>query len=180
MTKFTFSELVANNFDEIVRNFKVGLKKNGYRYDEDVMNDAFINCYNSLKDKELTKQEMLKYFWTSYINRLKNVMLRENHIEYCDDMSLYEDIEETAYNNTPDRIYNIILQELQDHFGIRKTTMWELYTCKGKTTNEIKAMGFKNVPNMACLSKVFKRYINNHIIPNNQELQELIKFRKGG
>lgn len=173
-----FSDIVAENFDEIYKNFRAGLKSKGYTFSEDIMNDAFISCVTTLKDKQMSKQEALKYYWTAYINRFKTLTNREHRIEYVEDITEYEDIPSQVYNDAPDKIYDIVIKELQDHYGIKKVYLWELYALRGKTTNEIKSMGFKDINNYACFTKQVKRYIKNHIIKNNQLLQELIKNRK--
>lgn len=178
MIKQNFSNIIAENFQEICCNFKIGLKKKGYIYVEDLMNDAFISCCKALQDKEITKQEALRYYWTAYINKLKTHMIKYDLFDLCDEMEKYEDIEVEKYNDIPDQIYNIIITELQDNYGLKKAFIWEQYTCSGKTTKEIVGMGITNVPNMMYFSKQVKRYIKNHIIPNNKVLQELIKYRK--
>ena len=178
MTNNYFSAIVAENYDEICKNFRAGLKSKGYTFSEDIMNDAFISCVTTLKDRQLTKQEALKYYWTAYINRFKTLANRNRVIEYVEDITVFEDTPSTTYNDIPDKIYDIIIKELQDHYGIKKVYLWELYALRGKTTKEIKAMGFKDIDNYAYFTKQVKRYVKNHIIKENNLLQELIKCRK--
>jgi hypothetical protein len=179
MNKQKFSDIVAENYNEICRNFRVGLKAKGYSFDEDIMNDAFISCSNNLKDKYITKQEALKYYWVAYINKYKNKSNKACRVDCVEDMDeKFEYIENKKYDNTIDKIYNIIIGELQDHFGIRKASIWEMYACQGISAKEIRAMGLNDVTNFAYFTKQVKRYIKNHIIAENKELQELINIRK--
>lgn len=179
MNKTTFSNIVAENYDEICRNFRAGLKAKGYPWDEDIMNDAFISCCNSLKNKEITKQEAIKYYWVAYVNKYKTMINKSGLFEYHDDMEeVFEDLETEKYNSTTDKIYDIIITGLQDHYGVRKAAIWEMYACQGKSSKEIRAMGFDDIPNYAYFMKQVKRYIKNHIIAENRELQELIAERK--
>lgn len=179
MNKQTFSNIVAENYTEICRNFRAGLKAKGYPFDEDIMNDAFVSCCNTLKNKEITKTEALKYYWVAYINKYKTSLNRASIFEYHDDMEeSFDDVEVEKYNSTTDRIYDIIITGLQDHYGVRKATIWEMYACQGKSSKEIRAMGFNDIDNYAYFTKQVKRYIKNHIIPENRELQELIAERK--
>jgi hypothetical protein len=179
MNKQTFSNIVAENYNEICRNFRSGLKAKGYVFDEDVMNDAFISCCNTLKNKEITKTEAIKYYWVAYINKYKTKINKENLFEYCDNIEEeFEDIENEKYDSTIDGIYDIIIRGIQDHYGVRKATIWEMYACQGKSSKEIKAMGFDDIDNYAYFTKQVKRYIKNHIIPENRELRELIVERK--
>ncbi|MBR6515576.1 MAG: hypothetical protein IKT40_01835 [Bacilli bacterium] len=179
MNEKTFSDIVAENYTEIERNFRSGLKSKGYPWDEDVMNDAFLSCYNSLKDKKITKQDALKYYWVSYLNKLKTKSHSPSIVDYKEDMAEeFDDIEVTKYDATIDRIYDIIIWGLQDQFGVRKASVWELYTCRGIPAKEIKKMNINCVDNYSYFTKQMKRYINNHIIPESKELKELISLRK--
>lgn len=178
-TESTFADIVATNYNEIIRNFKTGLKSHGYIFDEDIMNDAFLSCFNTLKDKKLTKQDALKYYWVAYINKYKTKQEREGSIDCYDNMEEeFDDIASEKYNSIIDRIYDIIITGIQDHFGVRKASIWEMYTCHGKSSKEIRAIGFNDIDNFAYFTKQVKRYIKNHIIPENRELQELIAERK--
>lgn len=179
MNEKTFSDIVAENYTEIERNFRSGLKSKGYPWDEDVMNDAFLSCYNSLKDKKITKQEAIKYYWVSYLNKLKTKLHNPSIMDYKEDMvEEFDDIEVTKYDTTIDRIYDIIIWGLQDQFGVRKASVWELYTCRGIQAKELKKMNINCVDNYSYFTKQMKRYINNHIIPESKELKELISLRK--
>ena len=86
MVNKCFSDIVAENFNEIYKNFRIGLKSKGYAFSEDIMNDAFISCVTTLKDKQMSKQEALKYYWTAYINRFKTLTTSEHRIEYVEDI----------------------------------------------------------------------------------------------
>lgn len=179
MNEMSFTDIVAANYNEIVRNFKAGAKSHGYVFDEDIMNDAFVSCFNSLKDKKLTKQEALKYYWVAYVNKYKTRQEHEQIMDCYDNVEEeFEDIENECYNSTTDRIYDIIISGVQDHYGVRKATIWEMYACQGKSSKEIRAMGFDDIDNFAYFTKQVKRYIKNHIVAENKELQELIAERK--
>lgn len=171
----TFANIVADNFQEIQRNFKAGLRSKGYQYNEDIMNDAFISCIKSLKDRILSKKEAIKYYWTAYINKYKT-MISKNKLKYID---VLDDIdsEDEDYDDTIDEIYEIIINAIRDKFGLKDAYIWELYACQGKTSKYIRNMGF-NVDNFVYFTRKIKRYIENHVIPNNKKLQELIKYRK--
>lgn len=177
MNKKCFQDIVAEDFTEICRNFQLGLPKKGFQYDEDVMSDVYLSCFNALKDKLLTKEEAIKYYWTAYINKMKTIASKQNFIVSFEDV-LEEDIEDVPYNNSTDSIYQIITNELQDKFGVRTAIIWELHACHGMTTKEIKNMGYVKDTNLAYLSKKMKRYIKNHIIQENEKLKEIIENRE--
>ena len=136
----SFADIVANNYDEIKRNFKAGLKDRGYEWDEDLLNDAFISCNSALKDKPISKTEALKYFWTSYINKFKSKQSKKKPEESIEDYDV--DPICPVYNQEIDKLYKAIVSAVQDEYGLRKAYIWELYVCEGKSAKEIKAMGF--------------------------------------
>ena len=174
MAKLTFADIVEENFDEIQKNFRAGLKNKGYPYIEDLMHDAFINCNSALQGKEMSKKDAIKYFWTAYINKYKTY-LTQNKYECFEDMIEFDQIDD-EYNNSTDEIYNIIMKAVQDKFGVKMAYVWELYACHGKSAKEIRNMGFE-VDNFVYLNRQVKRYIYNHVIPENNRLRELIRYR---
>lgn len=176
MAKQKFADIVAENFNEIHGNFKKGLPLKGYIYDEDLMSDAFLSCCNALKDKLLTKQEALKYYWAAYINKFKTQVSKVKFYVDIEDEEI--DVIEENYDSTIDEIYNIIIEAVRDKYGIRDAYVWELYACQGKSAKEIKSVGITHIENFVNFNKKIKRYIAKHVIPNNLRLQELIRYRK--
>jgi hypothetical protein len=178
MTERRFDEIIAENFEEICRNFKTGLAKVGYPYDEDLMQDAYVSCHCALKGKLMTKQEAIKYYWTSYINKYKTFIAKQHEtLSYDDvDMDLY-DIEDKEYNTSIDDAYNVVINELYDMYGVKKTTMWEAYITKNKELKQIYGEDYKKYK-FANITKQIKRYINKHVLKSNRELQEILANKK--
>ena len=170
----SFADIVANNYDEIKRNFKAGLKDRGYEWDEDLLNDAFISCNSALKDKPISKTEALKYFWTSYINKFKSKQSKKKPEESIEDYDV--DPICPVYNQEIDKLYKAIVSAVQDEYGLRKAYIWELYVCEGKSAKEIKAMGFNDIDNFIYFSRKVKRFIKRYIA-ENPDIKELVKNR---
>ena len=170
----TFADIVAVNYDEIRRNFKAGLKERGYDWDEDLLNDAFISCNSALKNKDISKTEAIKYFWTSYINKFKTKQSKKKPEESIEDHDV--DLICPVYNDSIDKIYNIFLEAVQDEYGLRKAYIWELYVCEGKSAKEIREMGFDDVDNFAYFTRKVKRFLKR-FISENPDLKELVKNR---
>ena len=61
---------------------------------------------------------------------------------------------------------------------VNKAYIWDLYVCRGKSAKEIRNMGIMDVDNFVYFTRSIKRYIQNHVIPKNKKLQELILNRK--
>lgn len=180
----TFANIIAEKFEEIRDNFKKGLANKGYIFDEDLMNDAFISCNNTLKDNKLTEKEAIKYYWTAYINKFKTAEANKKPIVSFDDIveGYDTDIDEEIdvvnepYNEDIDKIYNIILDEIRDNYGLKLAYIWELHVCYGKTPKQIRSMGIDDEINYNSFCKKVKRFINR-TINGNESLKELIKNR---
>ena len=79
--------------------------------------DTYIKCDNVLEDKIMDKKEALKYFWTAYINKLKNHYKSKYSIrEFIQDD--YDKIDE-EYNIFKDILCDEIFQldSLQVFYG---------------------------------------------------------------
>ena len=128
-----FSTIVANHFEEIKRNFKKGLKNSEYDWDEDVFMDAYIKCDEVLKDKVMDKKEAVSYFWTAYLNKIKNGYKYEIFDELPDD---YDEVEE-VYNIDKDLFCNLLYERVSEKFGPDIAKAWVEHRAFGKTIKEI-------------------------------------------
>lgn len=179
--KFYFADIVADNFYEIRDNFKRGLKSKGFGYDEDILSDTFISCNLALKDKLMTKEEGIKYFWTAYLNKLKTHAQQKSNTVYIDDLTFGGEIEcpeldiiDETYNKDIDILYDYIMDNIRTKFGKEEADIFEMHICKGIHTKELEEMGYTNI-NFVYLTKKIKRYINNHIIKDNGYVKDLLK-----
>lgn len=169
MCKDKFSSIIANNFQEIKRTFKSGLKNSGYIWDEDIFMDTYIKCDNVLEDKIMDKKEALKYFWTAYINKLKNHYKSKYSIrEFIQDD--YDKIDE-EYNIFKDILCDEIYKKVKKEFGEEITNAWADHMAYHKSVNEtIEKYGFKQ--DFHYTLRKIKKYINK-IIMNDPYIIEL-------
>ena len=183
---FKFVDIVADNFYEIRSIFKRNLKGKGFEFNEDILTDTFISCNNTLKDKRLTKNDGIKYFWTAYLNKLKTSASQNNNTVYIAELSYhdedswgpyneYEDIDiiDDVYNSDIDKLYDYIMGAVKDKYGEIESEIFELHVCKGIHTKELIRMGYTDI-NFEYLVKKIKRYINTHVVKNNKIVNELI------
>ena len=176
-----FSDIIAGDFIKIRKDFEKRSKNKGFEFDEDLFSDAFISCNFTLKNKLLTKDDALKYFWIAYLNKLKSQSLHptiflEDLFPQTKEVMNYEeyDIIDESYSNDIDILYDYIMDKLREKFGVEETNIFELHVCKGIHTKELEAIGYKDV-NFVYLVKKFKRYIKNHIIKDNGYIKGLLK-----
>ena len=169
MYKDKFSTIIANNFPEIKRTFKSGLKNSGYKWDEDIFMDTYIKCDNVLGDKIIDKKEALKYFWTAYINKLKNYYKSKYSImEYIRDD--YDMINE-EYNTFKDILCYEIYKRVEKEFGEEIANAWVDHRAYHKSVNEImEKYGFKQ--DFHYTLRKIKKYINE-IIMNDSYIIEI-------
>ena len=98
-----FLNHISDNLEEIKKNFKTGLSKQGYLFDEDVLSDVILKCNDKLSDKNIDKKDSIKYLWVSYINKLKNNIKRNK-----EDVGLpiNFDMIDNEYDFDIDELYN--------------------------------------------------------------------------
>lgn len=171
----TFTNIIARNFNKIQRNFRVGLHKRGYHYDEDILSDALLKCMQTVGDKIMTEAEAITYYWTAYMNCYKNNISKNSKVDLIDecDIDLYQS-EDDVYDNSIDEIYDIVISSLKEKYGEHDINIWEMHVCNGMSLEDIDNMGFGHVDNFNYLSKSIKRYIKNHILMENKRLRELL------
>ena len=169
MCKDKFSIVIANNFPEIKRTFKSGLKNSGYIWNEDIFMDTYIKCDNVLGDRIMDKTEALKYFWTAYINKLKNYYKSKYSImEYIRDD--YDMIDE-EYNTFKDILCYEIYKRVKKEFGEEIANAWVDHRAYHKSVNEImEKYGFKQ--DFHYTLRKIKKYINE-IIMNDSYIIEI-------
>ena len=180
-TKSHFADIVADNFYEIINNFKRGLKSKGFGYDEDILSDTFISCNTVLKDKLMTKEEGINYFWVAYLNKLKTHAQQKSNIVYIDDLTFDGEVEcpeldiiDETYNKDIDILYDYIMDNIREKFGKEEADIFELHICKGIHTKELIGVGYTNI-NFEYLVKKIKRYIKNHIVKDNPYVSDLLR-----
>ena len=110
-----FSTIVANNFVEIKKNFKTGLKNSGYKWDEDIFMDAYVKCDGVLKDRLIDKKEALRYYWTAYINKMKNKY--KSRYSVMDEIPEDYDKIDEEYNEDKDLLCDELYKSVKNKFG---------------------------------------------------------------
>lgn len=166
-----FSTIVANNFVEIKKNFKTGLKNSGYKWDEDIFMDAYVKCDSVLKDRLMDKKEALRYYWTAYVNKMKN--------KYKSRYSIMDEIPEDydkiyeEYNEDKDLLCDELYKSVKNKFGESVARAWIDYRCFGKKVDVI-MKDYKFDQDFHYTLKRIKKYIGEEISKNTymQELKD--------
>lgn len=164
-----FSLIVANNFEQIKKNFISGLKKSDYDWNEDIFMDAYIKCDAIFGDKIIDEKYALKYFWTSYINLLKNYYKSPYNKTVpipVDYNAYYEE-----YDNDKDILYGELFDLVKTEFGKDAAKAWVDYKCRNKTCKEI--VQEYNIENFPVLLKKIKRFVNKKMSTTSY-IQELV------
>ena len=172
ISRRTFNDIVASNLDEIKKNFTIGLKKNGYLFDEDMFVDVGIRCATTLKDREMSKDECIKYFWTAYNNARKNQYWLPIHVSSDDegdhDVVLKDDSQ--PYDKNIDTVCNIICNAVKEKFGDVEYSMWMDKIYEGKTYKELKEK-YGDINVLGIFRKI-KKYILQKLPKTNKEYRE--------
>lgn len=140
----TFVDAISNGFDKIKQNFINKCNALEYEFDEDLFMDAFLNCHNTLKDKKMPKGEHVKYYWVSYLNKLKTEKAKESKFIGFEDIGEQKKscIDSYSYNPHVDNDYNAIIELVRSKYDQKYVDAWILHVCEDKTYKELKEMGY--------------------------------------
>ena len=159
-----FSNIIAANFMEIKKNFKTGLKNSGYKWDEDIFMDAYIKCDSVLKDKLMDKKEALKYYWTAYVNKIKN-KYKSRYTVMDEIPEDYDKIDE-EYNEDKDLLCEIMYNAVVKKFGKPIANAWVDHRCFGKKSEQI-MREYKFDQDFHYILKRIKKYINEDLMEDS-------------
>lgn len=167
----TFNDIMASNLDEIKRNFSAGLKKNGYLFDEDMFMDVGIRCAMTLKDRKLSKNECIRYFWVAYNNTRKNTYKSLPAVS-CDGVSDTTTLKDDSqpYDKNIDIVCNIICNAVRENFSDTEYNIWYEKIYNGKTYKELKEE-YSNINILGIFRKI-KKYVLQKLPQTNQEYKE--------
>lgn len=173
-TAGTFLTHVAGSYGEIKGNFKKGLSKMKYSFDEDLFSDTILKCNNTFGDKVITKEEALKYFWVAYLNGYKNDKKKyavKNAEAIPDNFNIADNRPE--YNYEIDDTYNIIIDALKDRFGEKNADAWVKHILFKKPYN--KMLEDNEIPqNFHYTIKKIKKFLQGEI-RNNKSIQQMVE-----
>lgn len=176
-TTGTFLELVAGSYEEIKGNFKIGLNKMKYSFDEDLFSDAILKCNSTLGDKLVTKEEALRYFWVAYLNGYKNQKKShwvKNSISITDDFNIIDSRPE--YDYEIDDTYKEIINILKSKFGEKNTDSWVKHILFKKPYNKMLEDG--EIPqNFHYIIKKIKKFLQGDLKENKVILDMVNSIR---
>lgn len=156
----TFMDLVAGKFALIKSKFINKCKTNEMEFDEDLFMDTFICCCKTLKDKKMSIDECIKYYWVSYLNKIKTNKPKEHRFESFDELTgtgaKISFLGTGPYDRTIDDQYNDIITYIYSKYKKEYADAWILHTCEGKSYKELEEIGYNFKFN-----DVFKRMTRN-------------------
>lgn len=144
ITGKTFMDIVASDFSNIKNKFINKCKTNEIEFDEDLFMDAFLCCCKTLEAKSITKEECIKYYWVSYLNKIKTNKPKENKFESLDEMRGQYSVSMTTglYNHWIDEQYSGVVEFAYNNYQKEYVDAWLLHICEGKSYKELNELGY--------------------------------------
>ena len=154
----TFMNIVAGDFSKIKSKFINKCKTNEIEFDEDLFMDAFLCCCKTLNDKEMSKEECIKYYWVSYINKIKTDKPKELKFVSFDEIESSSSVmpQFGSYCSWIDDKYNGIIEYIYQKYDKEYAEAWILHICEGKSYKELSELGYDFKFN-----DIFKRIMKN-------------------
>lgn len=171
-------EIMEKRFHEIQNNFKCASKKYGYTFDYDIFIDTYIKCDEVLKNKNISEEQTIQYFWIAFSNNLKKDFNKRCKIT---EVNLEEatDIINEPYDDRRTYIYETIMKHIKTKFNNDEIKSWYLHFAENKTYENLIEMGYDNI-NFHNSFRNINSYIKNQIPKKDEKFKNIINeiFKK--
>jgi hypothetical protein len=138
MERGNFMGIVGAHYKDIRNLFICRVKKLGRPFSDDSFNTAFIKCAERFGDKEVGYDDVVRYFYVSYLNtELKNDKMKER-FELCDE---FDDIldDDQSFATT---LYDKVMDAVKDTFNENDMMVYSLYKYHGWTKEDLENDGY--------------------------------------
>ena len=170
-----FHTIIKDSYNELIVNFKYAAYNHGLKYDYDVFADTYDKCHNTLINKNIKKDDAIRYFWASFSNNLKRLNKKTKYTPTIVDLNENcNQIIDTEYNETKFQIADIIKSKIINKFGKKSFDIWYLHFIDGKTYEELIDMGYDNI-NFHNLFRQIRYYIKITLPNEEPEFKKLLE-----
>lgn len=166
-------EIMSTRFHEIQENFKRASCKCGVKFDYDIFIDTYMKCDEILQHKDVTEEQVLKYFWVAFLNNSKKDYKQKQKITKVN----IEEAEEIAYEEYDDRrliVHETIINYVRENFSEIEFDAWYLHFVENKDYKDLENMGFVGI-NFHNLFRNINNGIKNKLPKLNKTYKRLIK-----
>lgn len=157
MEKGTFMGIVGAHYKDIRNLFISRVKKLGRTFSDDTFNTVFIKCTERFGDKEVGYDDVVKYFYVSYLNtELKNDKTK-GRFELCDEFDDIPDEDKSAAT----ALYDKVMDTVKDEFNENDMMVYSLYKYHGWTKEDLENDGY-DCTNLDTRVKTIHRFVKKH------------------
>lgn len=163
MKRGTFMDIVGIHYDDITRTYRLRDNNNGRKFDEDAFNDAFIKCSIHFGNNIIDYNDVIKYFWTAYVNTRKGNNYKNSSIQSCAEYP--EDIIDDDQESFAEKFYKTIMNAITESFGEEDMLVYSLYKYHGWKEKDLIEAGYdcKNLEiRIKNIHKFVKEYSKKH------------------
>lgn len=151
-----FLNFIGANFRKLSNVFKKRMEKNNLPFDEDLFSDTILKCNEKLKDKNLSDDEIMGYFWMAFkTNTIREFKyLRNNTINKIPDVS-DDDNEDDYVTEKFNRVTKLII----DKFG---EELYRLFMLHVNGLSYDKLMRETKIHNLKYQFRKIREYVRNN------------------
>ena len=157
-------DIVGIHYDDIRKTYCLRDNNNGRKFDEDSFNDAFIKCSICFGNKQITYDDVIKYFWIAYSNTRKGANYKyKSHIELQENYP--EDIIDDDQDSFAEKFYNVSMDAIKKSFGEDDMMIYSLYKYHDWTKKDLIEAGYdcNNLEiRIKNIHKFLKEYVKKH------------------
>ena len=154
------NKIISENFDGFKKEIIALGNKHNIKFDDDIFNDTYIKCYETLKNRDITEDGVKYYFWVAFLN---NTRKKYRHSKY---KPLLSELNENIFSNDDEVNENEEEEMIETHPNNENTALFdeENYNILYQTNNnenELKIQDKKYSDNFFKLHDIVKNAIIN-------------------
>lgn len=157
MERGNFMGIVGAHYKDIRNLFISRAKKMDRSFSDDSFNTAFIKCSEQFGDKEVGYDDVIRYFWVSYLNTELNEDKRKGRFELCDEFDDMID-DDSSYAT---QVYDIVMDAITLAFGEDDMMVYSLYMYHRWSKEDLEREGY-DCTNLDVRIKTIHRFVKTY------------------
>jgi hypothetical protein len=157
MEQGTFMDIVGARYKDIRSMFISRVMKMNKTFSDDSFNTAFIKCVEQFGNKVIGYDDVVKYFWVTYINTEITEDTKKSRFELCDE---FDDIidDDSTYAT---QFYDIVMKAITEAFGENDMFIYSLHKYHKWSKEELEEDGY-DCSNFETRIKTIHRFVKTY------------------
>jgi hypothetical protein len=135
--------------------------------------ETYIKCEDKLKDKDVTEEQVIQYFWVAFYNNLKKEYNKKRKISIVD-LDEASNVMDEPYDDRRTFVYETMMNAIEKKFKESEVKAWYLHFAENKTYEELIEIGYDDI-NFHNSFRNINNYIKKQLPKENKKFKNIIK-----